>query len=82
MWRSLRDPKFLRLQYRRVTVRQTDTTTTYRLEPARDGVSSVAAYMGANDDDGKERRQRDQHHVHAEIRTCKNNPVREKKEKV
>jgi len=38
--------------------------------------------MGANDDDGKERRQRDQHHVHAEIRTCKNNPVREKKEKV
>ena len=43
--------------------------TAYRLQPARNGISSVAADVGADDEYSKKRRQSDQHHVHAEIRT-------------
>ena len=41
------------------------------LEPVRDLVLLVTATVQVDDDDGDERGQGDQHHVHAEVRTCK-----------
>ena len=42
----------------------------YPLEPARNGVCSVAANVRVDNDGGEKWRQGDERHVHAEISPC------------
>ena len=42
----------------------------YHSQPSGDGGAFVAPEVEVDDDDGEERRQRDENHVQAVVRTC------------
>ena len=54
----------------RRTERRIERLWTDPFEPGRHFVLAVAADVRLDDDDGDERRQRDENHVHAEVGTC------------
>jgi len=47
-----------------------DSEELYPMKPFRNGVLAVASNVRVDDDDGEKAGQRDQNHVHAEVRAC------------